>query len=161
MAVRFKDNTKEFNRRLRRATSVGLKRAAIFYRTKAREAVSIWAGPVRRERVRTGPAGSRSIHWTNPSKPGEAPHLRTGTGRANIIWEHNGNEKNPAVRIGSTKAGMHLIWLELDIKHTDGQPEASPSKSKIGSRPWLLATLRKHWDQISMLAVTGGKRHIG
>jgi len=40
-----------------------------------------------------------------------------------------------------------MAFLELGTSH-------------IAPRPWLVATLKKHWRMIGMLAATGGKGQI-
>lgn len=141
---------KEFNRQLRNATSTGLKAAAVFYWAEARKAVGVAnTGTRRKRRSKTagGGKGSQYTTYDNPSKPGEPPRLRTGFGQSHIRHEYNGNKKDPAVRIGVTKKGLYMFFLEVGTR-------------TIRPRPWLMATLKKHWRQIGRLAAIGGKRKI-
>lgn len=141
---------KEFTRQLRNATSTGLKAAAVFYHAEARKAVNVANTGTRRKRTRDTAAGSKGSQYTtydNSSKPGQPPRLRTGFGKSQIKWEYNGNKADPAVRIGVTKKGLYLFFLEVGTR-------------TIRPRPWLMATLKKHWRQIGRLAAIGGKRKI-
>ena len=147
----FNFRQKEFNRRLSRATSVGLKRAAVFYHARCRQAVNVANTGERRTRTRDTVAGAKGSGYTvynKPSQPGEAPHKITGKGQSEIVWEHNDQPKRPAVRVGVKKGGMHMIFLEVGTK-------------TIASRPWLLATLEKFWAMIGKLAATGGASGVG
>ena len=140
----------EFNRKLWRATASGLKRAAVFHHTKCRQAVSRPNTGTRMRRTRATAGGKKGSGYTvyaDPSRPGEPPKLRTGTGRGEIVWEYNGESKNPAVRIGVTKKGIYMMYLELGTR-------------RIKPRPWLLETLKKHWAMIARLAAAGGKGEV-
>ena len=83
---------------------------------------------------------------TNPSKPGEAPRLRTGFGRSNVVINHKGGN-NPHARIGVTRNGMYMFWLEIGTR-------------KIARRPWLMKTLLDNQAIIGKLAATGGASNV-
>lgn len=140
----------EFNRQLRKATATGLIRAAIFLHARCRAAVSIPNTGTTRKRTRStagGEKGSQYTTYDNPSKPGEPPHKRTGFGQSSIVWEYNDNKRNPIVRVGVTAKAIYMAFLELGT-------------ATVAARPWLLATLKKHWRTIAKLAATGGKGEI-
>jgi len=144
MASELKWNGKEFIERLSKATAKGLMRAGQFYHTKCRLAVSKpntgRSVPVTRQ-TPGGNKRTRTI-YPNPSKPGEAPRLRTGFGRNNIVINHN--PRAPWVRVGVAKNGIYMFYLEVGTR-------------RIARRPWLLKTLMEHSDMIGRLAATGGK----
>lgn len=126
--------------------AAGLKRAGAFYHAKCRQAVSQVNTGTRRTRQRATAAGRRGSQYTTydrSSRPGEPPRLRTGTGRGEIIWEYNGNDRKPAVRVGVTKKGIYMAYLDLGTR-------------RIAPRPWLRATLDRHRAVIARLAATGG-----
>jgi len=140
----------EFNRQLRKSTAVGLKLAAVFFHARCRAAVNVINTGTRRKRTRDtagGKKGSQYTTYDNSSKPGEPPRKRTGVGQSNIKWEYNDDKRDPAVRVGVTKKGLYMIFLELGTK-------------TVLPRPWLLATLTKFWRMIGKLAATGGKGEI-
>lgn len=141
---------KEFNRQLRNATSTGLKAAAVFYWAEARKSVTVANEGTRRRRKRKtagGKKGSQYTTYDNSSKPGEPPRQRTGIGLSHIRHEYNGNKKDPAVRVGVTKKGLYMFFLEVGTR-------------TIRPRPWLMATLKKHWREIGRLAAIGGRNRV-
>ncbi len=147
---RFKFHGDEFDRQLRKATATGLKRAAIFFHARCRAAVNVPNTGTRRKRKRGtagGEKGSGHTTYDNPSKPGEPPRKRTGFGQSGIVWEYNGNPRNPIVRVGVTGKAIYMAFLELGT-------------ATVAARPWLMATLKKHWRTIAKLAATGGKNQI-
>lgn len=147
MASGMKWNGKEFEQELKKATATGLKRAGVFYHSKCREAVSKpntgVSIPVKR-RTHGGNKSSRTI-YPNPSQPGESPRLRTGFGRANVVVNHGPNKSKPYARVGVSKNGIYMFYLEVGTR-------------KIGRRPWLMKTLHEHSETIGKLAATGGKK---
>ena len=150
--TRIKSNVKEFQKLLNKATLTGMKRAGLFVHAEARKAVNVPNTGQPRKRTRdtaAGPKGSQYTVYKSPSEPGAAPHTITGMGKSNIVHESNDSEKDPRHRIGSTKAGLYMIMLELGTKH-------------ILPRPWLgmQGVLGRFRKQIGMLAVTGAAKRI-
>lgn len=156
MDIKIENRIEEFNRQLQRATAEGIKRAAIFLWAESRKAV---AKPnTGKTKIRTrdttakggGPPGSQYTVYENPSAPGEPPHLITGTGLSNIVWETNDSDEDPRARVGVKEGGLHMAYLELGTK-------------RIAPRPWLGmdGMLGQHWAEIAKLAATGGKDEIG
>jgi len=145
MGLNLKWRGDQFNRHLRRATASGLKRAGSFLHSKCREEVSSPNTGTRKRRKRdtaVGPKGSSYTVYGQPSRPGQPPRVRTGTGRSEIVREYNGNDRNPAVRVGVTRKGIYMFYLELGTR-------------RIKARPWLLATLMKFRRRIGELAASG------
>lgn len=143
MASGMKWNGKAFEQRIKRATAHGLLRAGTFYHAKCREAVSRPNTGQRVKVKRQTPGGNRRSRtvYPNPSKPGESPRLRTGFGRNNIVVNHD--PKGRYTRVGVTRNGMYMFWLELGTRH-------------VARRPWLMRTLQENQDVIGKLAATGG-----
>lgn len=147
MASELKWHGDKFLAKLQSATAKGLMRAGQFYHTKCRlvaskpnTGVSV---PVRR-RTKGGNKRTRTI-YPNPSKPGEPPRLRTGFGRNNIVVNHNPGK--PWTRVGVTKNGIYMFYLEVGTR-------------RIARRPWLLRTLMENKEVIGKLAATGGKSEL-
>ena len=143
MAAKLTWNGEKFKKQLEQATSEGLLRAGTFYHARCQQAVSRpntgRSVPVKR-RTPGGNKRTRTI-YPNPSKPGEPPRLRTGFGRSQIVMNHKGG-KNPHVRVGVTRNGMYMFWLEIGTRH-------------VKRRPWLLKTLFDNQAIIGKLAATG------
>ena len=160
MASGMKWNGRQFEQRLRKATADGLLRAGTFYHAKCREAVSKpntgrSVRVVRKVKVRTRKDGQKDKRfkgfkkvsktiYPNPSKPGESPRLRTGFGRANVVVNHKGG-RNPHARIGVSRNGMYMFWLEVGTR-------------RVARRPWLVKALLENKEVIGKLAATGGKK---
>lgn len=147
MASELRWHGKKFEQRLKAATAEGLMRAGQFYHTKCQLAVSKpntgKSVPVKRH----SPGGnkrSRTI-YPNPSKPGEAPRLRTGFGRNNIVVNHDRGGR--WTRVGVTRNGMYMFYLEVGTR-------------RIQRRPWLMKTLVENQEVIGRLAAVGGKKRI-
>jgi hypothetical protein len=145
MASQLKWFGKQFEKTLAAATAEGLKRAGVFYHQRCQQVVSKpntgRSVPVRR-RVPGGNKRSRTI-YPNPSKPGEAPRLRTGFGRKNIVINHD--PKGRYVRIGVSQNGMYMFHLEVGTR-------------RIARRPWLMKTLIENQKVIGALAASGGRK---
>jgi DNA-binding Lrp family transcriptional regulator len=82
--------------------------------------VGVSAGPVSRRRRRTttaGPKGSRYTAYTNPSKPGEYPHKRTGLGQMGITFAPQTPEdvlrEGLRVRLGVLQNAWYMRFLEV------------------------------------------------
>ncbi len=139
MASGMKWNGAKFKQELERATWEGLTRAGQFYHTRCQILVkqpntgrSI---PVKR-RTPGGNKRTRTI-YPNPSKPGEAPRLRTGFGRKSIVV--NFLKASKSVRVGVTANGIYMFYLEVGTRH-------------IARRPWLMRTLVDNREMIGRLA---------
>lgn len=147
MASGMKWNGKKFEEQLRAATAEGLLRAGTFYHSKCRQVVSRpnTGKSVKVKRQTKGGNKRTQTIYPNPSKPGESPRLRTGFGRNNIVVNHD--PKGRYARIGVTRNGMYMFWLEVGTR-------------RIRRRPWLLKTLLENREVIGMLAATGGKRRV-
>jgi hypothetical protein len=142
VASKLEWNGPAFEKHLRNATAKGLKRAGVFYHSKCQEIVSRPNTGVSVKVIRKTPGGnkrSRTI-YPNPSKPGEAPKLRTGFGRRNIVVNFDPNGKY--VRVGVTANGIYMFYLEVGTR-------------RIARRPWLLRTLMENQEIIGKLAASG------
>jgi len=145
MAIVFKVNDRELNKALDRLTSVGLTRGVQFYHTQLRLAVSVPNSGVDMKVKRQTPGGNKRTRrvYSNPSKAGEPPRLRTGFGRSQIVREIN--KAKLSGRVGITKAGIYMAYLDLGTKH-------------IARRPFFTTTLMKHKAIIARLFVSGGPK---
>lgn len=147
MAVVLKWHGDKFNHALRNATAEGLARATAFFHHQCRAAVS---KPNTGERKKGGRGKngrfkkSRTV-YSNPSKPGEPPRLRTGFGQRNVLMEFD--RSRPAGRVGVGRNAMYMFFLEIGTR-------------KVARRPWLLATLQQHQTTIGKLAAIGGKDKV-
>lgn len=151
MSVTLVIRDKELSRQLRNATAVGLKRAAVYFHARVRAAVNRPNTGTRRKRKRTTVAGKKGSGYTTydrPSLPGEAPKKRTGHGQSQIVWEFNGDTRDPACRVGVKENGLYMAYLELGTR-------------RIRPRPWLSAMLAQHRAMLGRLAATGGKGQVG
>jgi len=145
MASSMKWNGKQFQQQLQSATWEGLVRAGAFYQMRCQVAVSRPnTGKSVRVKRRT-PGGNRRTRtiYPNPSLPGEAPKLRTGFGRKNIVANYM--QASKSVRVGVTANAMYMFYLEVGTRH-------------IERRPWLMQTLIENQAMIGRLAATGGKK---
>lgn len=128
MAVRLKFYDKEFERHMQKATAKGLQRAGVYLHGACQRAVNV-----------SNPRNNKTGEYDQPSKPGEPPRARTGYGRSNIVYEYNGIESAPAVRVGVRKNALYMFWLEIGTR-------------RIKPRPWLVATLMRFKAIIGRLA---------
>lgn len=150
MSVTIRTHERKFHALIDQATAEGLQRAGIFYHTACKQKVNKSNAGVRKTRTRNTKAGKKGSQYTiypNSSKPGEPPRARTGFGRQNIVYEFNGDVKNPAVRVGVQRNGRYMFSLELGTK-------------RVAARPWLLRTLIENKEQIARLAALGGKHRL-
>lgn len=93
--------------------------------------------------VRTkGRSGKSHTVYPNPSRPGEPPHKRTGFLQRNVKEEFDA--PNLTARVGVTVNARYGLFLELGTK-------------RMAARPWLLATLRNCWGQLTALARSGAE----
>jgi len=99
---------------------------------------------INKKKFKTTRMGSYTI-YPNPSKPGEAPRLRTGFGRNNVVVNHDPNGQY--TRVGVTRNGIYMFYLEVGTRH-------------IARRPWLMRTLLENQEVIAKLAATGGRDKI-
>jgi hypothetical protein len=146
----------------------GLLRAAVYYWQSVQNALNIPnTGTTIRGR---GPAGQKKSFtvYSNPSKPGEAPHKITGWLQRHIqYWTDKGNL---IVRVGLALGAKYGLYLELGVK---GGKEIRPKKGKalvfwssrenrlifrrkvkqgaIKPRPFILSTLKSVMPQLQML----------
>ncbi len=109
MPVR-KDNTTAALAKLQNDLGRRLLAAAVTLVSEIQRRVSTSAGPTRRK-------GSRYTTYSNPSKPGEYPHLRTGHGRASYGYEPTTVAgvigAGLKVKIGVRQLGHYMLILEL------------------------------------------------
>lgn len=101
--------------------------AALYFQAQHMQRLNTSAQPERRRvKFRKGdfiisPAGrkitSRTVTvYTNPSKPGEYPHKRTGFGQANVLYGPQTAEevaKDLTVKLGVSAGGSYLEILEF------------------------------------------------
>lgn len=128
MAVELKVNHAALLARARRLAAARLLAAGEAYGAACRKAVSV-----------DNQAGKRR------SQPGEPPRRGSGRGEKSIVVE--GDEPSAKVRVGVTREGMHLFWLEV------GTRRSRP-------RPWLVPTLFRARGAI-VAAFVGGSGVAG
>lgn len=116
----------------------GVVRAVVFYWTQLQLALNVPNTGVRVKRTRG--KGSYTI-YPNPSKPGEPPHKITGWLQRHVQYELN--KGIFAARVGLQANAKYGVYLEIGTKF-------------MAARPWLLATLKKVWSQMQVLARSGG-----
>jgi hypothetical protein len=152
MAVVLKIRDREFKDHIRRATAEGLQQAGVFLYSQCMRAVNK-SNPFKFVPKSTKKPGARRggqkkgpvyLNMHN-AFAGQPPFKRTGDGQANIVYEYNDNEKDPRVRVGVSKDGIYMVYLELGTR-------------RILARPWLLEMLNKHSKTIGRLCCTGGQR---
>ncbi len=145
MAIRFTVNDKELNKALERMTADGLVRGVQFYHTQLRLAVNVPNSGVRVKVKRQTAGGNKRTRtvYSNPSKPGEPPRKRTGFGQSQIVREIN--KAKLSGRVGVTKNGIYMAYLDLGTKH-------------IARRPFFMPTLMKNKAIIARLFVSGGPK---
>lgn len=148
MAVVVKFHNKEFNQGFEKATATGLMRAGRYYHAEVQRVVSRPNTGVRRRRTRNtsrGRKGSMYTIYPHPSKPGEAPRLRTGHGRSNIVFQFSGwKTGNPWVRVGVTRNALYMFWHEV-------------GGNGMARRPWMIPTLVRLASILGRLAMTETK----
>ena len=143
ITIRLNSHFDEFRRELRQATAEGLQRAGVYLHRQCVQAVSKSAGPKSFKRKRNtvaGKKGSRYTKFMRPSKPGESPHARTGHGRSSIVFEFNGSQVDPRVRVGVRKNAIYMAYLELGTR-------------RVRPRPWLKSMLDRHRATLVRLAL--------
>src|SRR5262245_37109609 len=74
--------------------------------------------------------GSYTI-YPNPSKPGEAPHKRTGFGQRNVLYSID--RKEVSGRVGVSANAKYMAYHEA------------------GDRPWLLVTVQRILPELRRL----------
>lgn len=150
IAIAFHDD--EFRRWLQASTAEGLQRAGAYLASQCKIAVNK-ANP-HHKKVKLSPSASKARGGQKTAKvyqnmhnqyAGKPPFARTGHGRDSIVSVYNGNPFSPMVRVGVTKNGIYMAYLELGTR-------------KIKARPWLVAMLEKHQKTLGRLAVTGKKK---
>lgn len=145
MAITVKYHDKKFIEGFEKATATGLMRAGRYYHAELQRVVALPNTGVRRRRTRStsrGPKGSTYTVYPNPSKIGHPPHLRTGFGRSNIVFQFSGwKTGDPWVRVGVTRAAIYMFFHEVG-RHR---------------RPWMIPTLIRLRDMLGKLAMTTTK----
>ncbi len=151
MAITFRDNSAAFKTGLRHATAEGLQRAGVLLYNECVKAVNKSNTHRHVAKFTPGQSAKRGGQKTGQvfenmrnRYAGQPPFKRTGFGQSQIAYNYNGNERHPVVQVGVKKNAMYLLYLELGTR-------------RILARPWLLATLKKNWDKIKRLAVSGGR----
>ncbi len=126
MAARLKIRDREFNAALAKMTGEGLARAVQHYHTQLRLAVNKPNSGVK-QGAKRGEGGrflKQKTTYPNPSKPGEPPRKRTGFGQNSIVREID--KKAMIARVGVTKAGIYMAYLDLGTKHIARRPFFEP-----------------------------------
>lgn len=143
MAGKVVDHSEQFRRRLEVGVKANLKEAGIYLHKAAKELISISGtdGKASNKGKRDAKGKflkSKLVYNSNPSSPGEPPHVQHGRLRGSVTYvvEHSG--QSWVVRTGTNvKYGR---WLELGTK-------------KMEARPWLrVAMALKYRDLHKILS---------
>jgi len=135
----------DFNEMFRRATKIGLLRAAEFLVGELRNVLST-VNPgksVKYSRPSKSGAKSHSVYGS-PSVPGEAPRQRTGWGKGHVGFE--ASDDGMSVRIGVPEAAIYLAYHEAGINYRIVGKQ---------QRPWLVDTVEKYLPVLERLFMTG------
>lgn len=136
----------------------GLVRATVFYHGKLRQELSV-----------PNPDGF------SPSKPGEPPRSVTGWLRNHVAFALKPTQMLTQIGLReNAKYGLFLefgtkgpykirprnaAFLRFQVMGADGKKHwvqrREVTHPGIEARPWLVATLKKYWDQIKTLAESG------
>jgi hypothetical protein len=114
-----------------------LLRVVVFFWNAVQSRLSISAGPVQVRRSRktsAGAKGSTYLKYTNPSKKDEPPHIRSGHGRGNTVY--NLDEKAGTGRVGVVRMNPFTYMLFHELR----------------DRSFLLSTLELVRSQLQVLA---------
>jgi hypothetical protein len=152
MAIVLKLRDAAFKAHIRKATAAGLQRAGVFLHSACVRAVNksnthryVKKFSARESANRGGQKTGVTYSNMHNAYAGQPPFKRTGVGQSNICYEFNGDEKNPAVRVGVRKNAMYMLFLELGT-------------GRILARPWLLETLKRNKAVLGRLCCMGGEK---
>ena len=152
MAVVLKMRNQEFKVHIRKATAEGLQRAGVYLYTRCASAVNKSNTHRHTAKFTAGQSAKRGGQKTgvvyenmHNAYAGQPPFKRTGAGQSNVVYEYNGNENDPRVRVGIRKNAIYMLYLELGTR-------------RILARPWLMAMLKKHAKTLGRLCCMGGPR---
>lgn len=131
-----------------------IKYIVTFCKTQVQDVLNVSADPqyvVRKRNTKAGPKGSSRTIYINPSKPGEAPHKRTGNLQRNVLTDLD--EAKQIGKLGVTPMAIYGGYLET-------------AKNRNVWRPWLLSTIKALMPQIQAMGneiahVSGGESPHG
>jgi len=124
------------------AAAEGLIRCATAFHSDCRIVVS-----------KSNPRNAAGVN-DSPSHPGESPRLRTGFGRESIVFGFNGDQKNPATRVGVRENGIYMYWLEIGFRR-----KAMTIRGKGGKKlmiPWHGEPTPDEIKRIGLKKIGGG-----
>jgi hypothetical protein len=125
----------------------GIQRATEFLYDHLRDPVlNVPNSGVKKKRTRDtsrGKKGSTYTIYPDPSQPGEPPRLRTGWLRNHVGRVYDKAELKS--RVGLKAGAFYGLVLELGTTNLFGKG------IHMQARPWLLASVKKFWAQLSAL----------
>jgi hypothetical protein len=115
---------------LERDVRDAVRRSAVLLHSRSQQLTSRPAVRIRKTRTRNTVAGPKGSQYTEfvPSRPGQPPALRTGSGRSNIRMEIAGD--GLSAKVGPSKSTDYMAMLQLGTK-------------KIAPRLWLSRAMRE------------------
>ena len=135
----------DFATALKESSANGLLKAAIFTANECKAALSVVNPGTRTKykfkKTKSGRAATHSVYGT-PSKPGESPRQRTGTGKGRVAYEFNDDPNNPSVRVGVPASVLYMAMHEAGIHY---------KQAGLQQRPWLVRTVMKHLATLAQL----------
>ena len=118
----FVDHTKEFERSARNEVEKAISRGTIRVQNTAIDLVTRFSGP------------TKSLPDAVPSRPGEPPHVRTGTLARSIDQETFERVNEFIGRVGTNL--KYGLWLEIGTANMEMRPYFRPSL-ELNRRPIL------------------------
>ena len=154
MGVRIKKHTKRFEKKLARAWERAIQVAGGRLQQLVKAELNTSAGPTTVAVKRQTPGGNKNTRtiYTNPSRPGNPPHKRTGHLQRNIgktYKRHSATKREGAyavTRVGWRTNAIYGMYHELGIRGV--------------KRPHLHSTFKKNRKAIGRLMVKTVRRRM-
>jgi len=155
---------REYEAKVKRASSAALRAAGTRLQQLVQMALNKSAGPqyIKLKRPRGGKKNKtqRTI-YTRPSKPGEAPHKRTGNLQRGIWHKHN--PARPVSQVGWSLNAIYGLYHDQGIRYRRAGLQKRPhmmATFKKQKRPHMMATFKKNRASISRVAMGSFRRRM-